>query len=116
MAENAPLLAMRGISKSFGPVRANDNIDLILHRGDILGLLGENGAGKTTLMNVLFGVYAPDSGAQSAVGTGSHEIVYRSPTKRPQAARKSGAGSAESAKLDARTVQQESEPSYLPSA
>ena len=62
MAENAPLLAMRGISKSFGPVRANDNVDLTLHRGDILGLLGENGAGKTTLMNVLFGAYAADSG------------------------------------------------------
>ena len=62
MTDNTPLLAMRGISKIFGAVRANDKVDLTLYRGDILGLLGENGAGKTTLMNVLFGTYAPDAG------------------------------------------------------
>ena len=62
MTGTAPLLAMRGICKRFGPVQANDKVDLTLHRGDILGLLGENGAGKTTLMNVLFGSYAPDAG------------------------------------------------------
>ncbi len=62
MTGTAPLLAMRGICKSFGPVQANDKVDLTLQRGDILGLLGENGAGKTTLMNVLFGAYAPDAG------------------------------------------------------
>jgi general nucleoside transport system ATP-binding protein len=57
-----PLIEMRGISKSFAGLRANDAIDLTLERGEILGLLGENGAGKTTLMNILFGAYAPDSG------------------------------------------------------
>lgn len=62
MNTDVPLLSMRGISKSFGPVRANDNVDLTLHKGNILGLLGENGAGKTTLMNVLFGTYASDEG------------------------------------------------------
>ncbi|MEE8123041.1 MAG: ABC transporter ATP-binding protein [Alphaproteobacteria bacterium] len=62
MTETQPLLAMRGVSKSFGAVQANDKVDLTLHRGDILGLLGENGAGKTTLMNVLFGAYAADAG------------------------------------------------------
>jgi len=62
MAENAPILAMRGICKNFGSVQANKDVDLILQRGDILGLLGENGAGKTTLMNVLFGTYAADAG------------------------------------------------------
>ncbi len=53
---------MRGMSKSFGSVHANRDVDLILYPGDVLGLLGENGAGKTTLMNMLFGTYAPDSG------------------------------------------------------
>ena len=63
MADAPPLLlAMRGMSKSFGSVRANHDVDLLLASGDVLGLLGENGAGKTTLMNMLFGTYAPDSG------------------------------------------------------
>jgi simple sugar transport system ATP-binding protein len=57
-----PLVAMRGISKRFGSVQANDGVNLTLNAGDILGLLGENGAGKTSLMNVLFGTYAPDEG------------------------------------------------------
>ncbi|MDD3446817.1 MAG: ATP-binding cassette domain-containing protein, partial [Zavarzinia sp.] len=63
------LLAMRGITKRFGAVVANDRVDLSLHPGDILGLLGENGAGKTTLMNVLFGAYAPDDGTIEIDGT-----------------------------------------------
>jgi len=62
MTESTPLLAMRGICKSFGAVRANHDVDLTLHRGNVLGLLGENGAGKTTLMNVLFGAYSADVG------------------------------------------------------
>jgi simple sugar transport system ATP-binding protein len=53
---------MRGISKSFGPVKANEAVDLAVAPGEVLGLLGENGAGKTTLMNVLFGAYQPDAG------------------------------------------------------
>ncbi len=62
MTETAPLLAMRGMTKRFGSVVANREVDLTVHAGDVLGLLGENGAGKTTLMNMLFGTYAPDSG------------------------------------------------------
>ena len=58
----APLLAMSGITKSFGAVRANQAVDLMVRAGDVVGLLGENGAGKTTLMNILFGAYAADEG------------------------------------------------------
>ena len=53
---------MKNICKSFGPVKANRNINLHVRSGEILGLLGENGAGKTTLMNILFGLYQPDEG------------------------------------------------------
>ena len=55
-------LKLSEISKSFGPVKANSNINLTVDSGEILGLLGENGAGKTTLMNILTGLYKPDSG------------------------------------------------------
>ena len=61
--EGAPVvLEMRGVTKTFGPVRANDGVSITLHRGEILGLLGENGAGKSTLMKILYGLYKPDSG------------------------------------------------------
>jgi simple sugar transport system ATP-binding protein len=57
-----PLVRMVGIRKTFPGIVANDNVDFELMPGEIHALLGENGAGKTTLMNILYGIYRPDSG------------------------------------------------------
>ncbi len=61
-------IELKGISKSFGPVKANDNIDLAVKSGDIHGIVGENGAGKSTLMSILYGFYEADSGTVSVGG------------------------------------------------
>ena len=57
-----PLVELRGISKRYGELLANDGIDLAIGRGEILALLGENGAGKSTLVKILYGVVEPSAG------------------------------------------------------
>lgn len=69
-------IELNGISKMFGTVVANDNINLNIKYGEILALLGENGSGKTTLMNMLSGIYYPDAGT---ISIGGKEVTIGSP-------------------------------------
>ncbi|MCL2139856.1 MAG: ATP-binding cassette domain-containing protein, partial [Treponema sp.] len=73
---SSPCVEMHGITKKFGTVLANDNASLSVNRGEILSLLGENGSGKTTLVNILAGIYLPDSGF---VSIDRKECRFRSP-------------------------------------
>lgn len=72
-----PVLELRGITKSFPGVLANDSINLSVEKGKILALLGENGAGKTTLMNILYGLYKPDKGQ---IFINGEEVAIQNPS------------------------------------
>lgn len=69
-------LEMKGVTKTFGRVIANNNVDLTVYRGEILAVLGENGCGKTTLMNMIAGIYYPDAGS---IFINGQEVNIQSP-------------------------------------
>ena len=70
------VIELQGITKTFGEVVANKNVNLDLYKGEILSILGENGSGKTSAMNVIAGIYAPEEGK---VFINGQEVVLRSP-------------------------------------
>ena len=76
----APLLELRGVSKSFGGLRVIQDLDLVVEEGEIVSLIGPNGAGKTTVFNLVTGVYGPDEGTirlagEDIVGLPPHRIA-----------------------------------------
>jgi len=71
-----PVVVMRNIVKRFPGVVANDDVSIEVYPGEVLALLGENGAGKTTLMNILYGLYKPNSGEIIVSGK---QVSFRSP-------------------------------------
>jgi simple sugar transport system ATP-binding protein len=75
-SQSSPAVELRGITKAYPGVVANDDIDLAIHGGEVHGLLGENGAGKSTLMSILSGMQQPDAGSIRVDG---REVVIDSP-------------------------------------
>ena len=70
------VLELKNITKTFGSIKANVNVNLDLYKGEILSILGENGSGKTTAMNIISGIYAPEEGS---IYINGEEVVIKSP-------------------------------------
>ena len=75
-AAREPIVEMRNINKSFGPVRALTGVNLVLYPGEVLGLVGDNSAGKSTLMKILTGAYQRDTGEILVAGK---PVFFRGP-------------------------------------
>ena len=85
MNQNQPLLHVQRLSKSFGGLKALDQIDLAVRPGEILSIIGPNGSGKTTLFNLISGIYQPEGGdillhiagveSKSLVGMKPHQVT-----------------------------------------
>lgn len=81
MENNEPILVARGLDKRFGPVHANEAVDLEVRVGEVLGLVGENGAGKSTLLSMLSGTLQPDAGTLELNGESVRFASYRDATQ-----------------------------------
>jgi D-xylose transport system ATP-binding protein len=78
---NTPVLALKGVSKSFGPVQALSDVDFEVQPGQVVALVGDNGAGKSTLVKTIAGIHPPDAGTISFEGNevtigGPHDAVH----------------------------------------
>ena len=81
MNARPPMLALRGVSKRFGAVQALEGVDLEIHAGEVIGLVGDNGAGKSTLVKIISGIYSPDEGELYADGV---RVAIRGPVDATQ--------------------------------
>jgi ABC-2 type transport system ATP-binding protein len=77
MNDGTPIVELSKVSKSFGGTRALDEVDLAVHPGRIIGLLGANGAGKSTLLRTIIGLYLPDRGQVTTFGTVARDLGPR---------------------------------------